>query len=94
MEVVVTAPFPPHDLVSALKQAEWSLGLSGSAITTLTDARFVGRIGRGLRSLHQDVVVGRLSEKRTVLIRHLADGGNLCVTPRQHDQRECRVMSP
>jgi hypothetical protein len=70
----MTAPFVPHDPVSTLKKAEWSLGLTGSAITTLTDARFVGQLGRGLRSLYQDVFDGWLAADRAGLGRRLADG--------------------
>jgi Anti-sigma factor NepR len=69
----MAARFPTEDTMDARKKTGPSLGLNSASRATLTDALLVGRIGRELRSLYQDVVNGPLPENLAVLVQRLAE---------------------
>ena len=51
----MTTPLQSQDNAGTLKRTEWCLGLAEATITTLTDAAFVGQVGRNVRPLSRDV---------------------------------------
>ena len=51
----MTTPLQPQEYAGTLQRTEWCLGLAEATITTLTDAAFVGQVGRDVRPLSADV---------------------------------------
>jgi hypothetical protein len=51
----MTTPLQPQEYAGAVQRTEWCLGLADATITTLTDAAFVGQVGRDVRPLSADV---------------------------------------
>lgn len=51
----MTTPLQSQEYAGTLKRTEWCLGLAEATITTLTDAAFVGQVGRAVRPLSADV---------------------------------------
>ena len=47
----MTTPLQSHDHAGTLQRTEWCLGLAEATITTVTDAAFVGQVGRDVRPL-------------------------------------------
>jgi hypothetical protein len=51
----MTTPLQSHDHAGALQRMDWCVDLAEATITTVTDAAFVGQVGRGVRPLSADV---------------------------------------
>jgi hypothetical protein len=47
----MTTPLQPQEYAGTLQRTEWCLGLAEATITTLTDAEFIGQVGRDVRPL-------------------------------------------
>lgn len=51
----MTTPLQSHDHAGTLQRTGWCLGLAEATITTVTDAAFVGQVGRDVRPLSADM---------------------------------------
>jgi len=51
----MATPFQSQDHAGTLQRTEWCLGLAKATTTTVTDAAFVGQVGRDVRPLSADV---------------------------------------